>query len=241
MLIKTRGIVLKTRKYSESSVIANIYTEEKGLRSYIISGVRSKKAKVSAGLLQIMSIVSIVAYHREGKSLTRLKEIKPEHIYSAIPFNISRGAIGMFMVELAHKTIHGEEAQEELFKFLLDNFIFLDQTNQPVANLHLHFMVNLTEHLGFLPSDAFSPDHPYFDLREGHFRAGIPVHTNWLSPEIGEKFSQLLQLPLSQCHNVPFNRAERKSLLQSLLDYYHYHIENLPTIHSHKILEEVLG
>ena len=51
MLIKTAGIIFQTKKYSESSLIADIYTEEKGLRSYIISGVRSKKGKGKCGAL----------------------------------------------------------------------------------------------------------------------------------------------------------------------------------------------
>lgn len=241
MLIKTRGIVLKTKKYSETSIIADIYTEEKGLRSYIISGVRSKKARVSAGLLQIMTPVDIVAYHRDGKSLTRLKEIKPHHVFQQIPFDVVRGAVGMLMVEVAQKTIRGEEPQQELFDFLLDNFIFLDKTDESFANLHLHFMVNLTEHLGFLPSDLYSEETPVFDLREGSFQSFNPSHPNWLRPEIGEKFSQLLQLPKEDCHLIPFAREERKSILRSLIDYYRFHIESFSTIYSLEILEEVLS
>ncbi|MDX1408425.1 MAG: recombination protein O N-terminal domain-containing protein, partial [Saprospiraceae bacterium] len=38
MLIKTRGIVLRKLKYSETSIIADLLTEEFGRMSYIISG-----------------------------------------------------------------------------------------------------------------------------------------------------------------------------------------------------------
>ena len=62
MIIKTRGILLKTTKYSETSLICKILTEERGLKSYIISGVRKKKGKTSAGLLQVMSILDLVVY-----------------------------------------------------------------------------------------------------------------------------------------------------------------------------------
>ena len=50
MLHKTNGIVLKVIKYSESSIISNIYTERFGLQTYIVNGVRSAKAKGKAGL-----------------------------------------------------------------------------------------------------------------------------------------------------------------------------------------------
>ncbi len=241
MLIKTRGIVLKTKKYSETSIIADIYTEEKGMRSYIISGVRSKKARVSAGLLQIMTPVDIVAYHRDGKNLTRLKEIKPYHVFQSIPFKVAKGAVGMFMVEIAQKTIRCEEPQPELFKFLLDNFVYLDEMSHSFANLHLHFMVNLTEHLGFLPSDSHSERTPFFDLQEGRFVSFTPHHPHWLDDDKSVKFSQLLHLSKEQCHTIPLSREERKSLLRSLIDFYRLHIENFPAIYSHEILEEVLG
>lgn len=241
MLIKTRGIVLKTKKYSETSIIADIYTEEKGLRSYIISGVRSKRARVSAGLLQIMTLVDMVAYHRDGKDLTRLKEIKPHHVYQSIPFDVRKGAVGTFMVEIAQKTIHGEEVQQELFDFLLSNFVFLDETSHSVANLHLHFTANLTEHLGFLPSDVYTKETPIFDLKEGRFHPVNPLHPYWLQEALGEKFSHLLHLPKEQCHEIPMNRKERNSLLRGLIDFYRLHIESFPTIYSHEILEEVLG
>ena len=40
MLIKTRGIVLSFLKYRETSIIARIYTERRGVQSYIVNGVR---------------------------------------------------------------------------------------------------------------------------------------------------------------------------------------------------------
>src|SRR5690606_27448832 len=88
MLLKTRGIVFRSVKYSETSLIVDIYTEEKGLRKYIISGVRKARSSVSAGLFQVMSLVDIVGYEREGKDLNRLKEIRPAYIFRAIPFDL---------------------------------------------------------------------------------------------------------------------------------------------------------
>ena len=109
MLIKTKGIIFQTRKYSETSIIADVYTEEKGFRKYIISGVRKKNAKVSASLLQVMSIVDLVVYERPDRDLTRIKEIKPAYLYRSIPFEVRKGAVGLFMIEVARKTIREVE------------------------------------------------------------------------------------------------------------------------------------
>lgn len=241
MLIKTSGIVLRTKKYSETSVIADIFTEAKGLRSYLVSGVRTQNARVSAGLLQIMTPVEIVAYHRDDRDLTRLKEIKPLHIFHALPFDVRRSAVGMFMTELARKTIHGHEEHPELFSFLLENFVFLDETTRPFSNLHLHFMLKLTEYLGFLPGGRFSVVTPVFDLQEGIFTGDNPTHPHTLSAFYSEKTGQLLALPKEKCHEVELSREERRTLLRQLLDFYRLHIEHFPVIHSHEVLEEVMG
>ena len=118
MLIKTRGIIFKAIKYSETSLIVDIYTEEKGLRKYIISGVRSKKGQGKASLLQVMSMVDLVVYEREDKELNRIKEIKAGHVFQGIPFDLSKGVIGLFMAELARKTIKEATSNPELFQFL---------------------------------------------------------------------------------------------------------------------------
>jgi len=241
MLIKTKGIVLRTKKYSETSIIADIFTELKGLRSYIVSGVRTPNSKVGTSLLQIMTPLEIVAYHREDRDLTRLKEVKPLRIFHSIPFDIRKGAAGMFMTEIARKTTSGHEEHPELFNFLLDAFTFLDETTQPFANLHLHFMLLLTEHLGFLPGGRFSEETPYFDLQEGIFMQVQPAHPHWLAPHFSEKLSQLLHSTAVQCHEIHLSRDERKYLLHQLLDFYRLHIEHFPTIHSHLVLEEVMG
>ncbi len=241
MLIKTLGIVFKSKKYSETSVIIDVFTEEKGMRSYIVSGVRSHRPTVSAGLLQPMTPIELVAYEKDGHDLTRLKEVKPYHVYKSIPFDIRRSSVGLFMIEVARNGIQGHEAQPVLFDFLLRNFIYLDETPHSIANLHLHFMVHLAEHLGFMPAGDYNAETPFFDLQEGTFTDVKPQHQHWLAQFAAGSLYQLLLLPMERCHEVHLDRDERRNLLKSLLNYYKLHMEHFPTVHSHEVLEEVLG
>ena len=167
MLIKTKGIVLRSFKYSETSLICEVYTEQAGLKKYIVSGVRSKKARVSANLLQIMSLIELVAYNKEGRDLHRPKEIKPFHIYQKLPFDVVRSAVGMFVTEVAQKILRQDEANEAIFNFLLSIYLHLDETTYPVGNVHLYFLAHFTKYLGFVPDGEYSETTPYFDLQEG--------------------------------------------------------------------------
>lgn len=240
MIIKTRGIVFRAIKYSESSMIVDIYTEEKGLRKYIISGVRSKRAKVSASLLQAMTLVDLVVYHREDRTMTRIKEIRPAFIYQTIPFDIQRGAVGLFMIEVAQKAIRESEENPQLFHFLFESFCYLDRTENSIANLHLHFLLELSTFLGFMPGEMCSEEQPYFNLKDGVFVTYAPTHRHYLDKEDSAILYQLLEVSQVQSHEVRMNRTSRHNLLKNLLIYYQLHIENFPTINSHIILQEVM-
>lgn len=240
MLIKTRGIVFRSVKYSETSIIADIYTEEKGLRKYIFSGVRSAKSRVAPSLLQVMSLVEIVAYDREDRELNRVKEIRPAWIYTGIPFDVKKGAVGLFMVEIARKTIKEAEENTALFEFLFQAFAFLDETPLPVPFVHLYFLVELSTFLGFMPGGEASPQTPFFDLKEGLFTSSVPNHLHYLDEQNSHLLHQLLYSNFETCHSLGFSREERRNLLLHILDYYKLHIEHLPEIHAHKVLQEVL-
>ncbi len=240
MLIKTRGIIFRTMKYRETSLILDVYTEQLGLRKYLISSVRSSKARTQAGLLQVMSLVEIVAYEREDRDLTRLKEVRPAHVYHDLPFNVRKGAIGLFMTEVARKTIREREENAALFHFLFESFRFLDETTDAVGNVHLHFLLDLSTFLGFMPTGEYSPSTPLFDLREGSFTGGLPGHTHFLDEVKSRQLQALLDVSRAEAHRVPLGPEERRALLNDLLVYYRLHVEGMQEINAHQILREVL-
>ena len=240
MLINTKGIIVRTMKYSESSIITDIYTEKVGMQSFIISGVRSKSAKTKAGIFQIMTIVDLVAYFKSSSKLNRIKEIKLGHVYETIPFQVPRSAVGTFMIEIARKSIVEPEENPKLFKFVCDAFIFLDTTQHSFANLHLRYMLELTSYLGFLPGGAFTDKTCFFDLKEGIFLKEPPDHLQYMEEEMSDYLSHFLQMTKEDCHEIKMNRVHRKTLLLNLIDYFRLHVDNFPTVQSHIILEEVI-
>lgn len=240
MLIKTRGIVFRAMKYSETSMITDIYTEEKGMRSYLISGVRSKKAKIKASLLQIMSLVDMVAYDRHEKGLNRVKEMKAAHVYQSLPFKVEKSAVGLFLAEIARKAIREPEENKQLFEFLYNIFLYLDSTSQPIGNVHLWYLLKLSTFLGFMPGGEWNEHTPFFDLQEGIFVEEPPLHAHFLKQDESQLIHELLDIKLAEVHNFSIKREERKVLLNHLINYYRLHIENLPDIHAHIVLQEVL-
>ena len=240
MLIHTRGIVFRSLKYGETSVIADIFTEEKGLRSFIAGSVRKAKSSMSYGLFQPMTVVDLIGYFRDDLDhLNRLKEMRAAEVYSAIPFDIRRGAVALFMAEICRKSIHAGDENPELFEFLLDNLRWLDTTTQPLANLHLHFLLHLSGYLGFQPQNELDGE-VFFDLKEGVFSAVPPHQTLYLEPQQAMPLLDLLHTPLEQCHEIALTRPERKALLQGLLQFYQLHVPGFEEVHTPDVLELVL-
>ncbi len=235
MLIKTRGIIFKVIKYSETSLIMDIYTEEKGLQKYIISGVRNKRSKVKTGLLQPTTLVNMVAYFRENKSMNRIKEIKAAQIYQAIPFDLMKGTISLFMIELAQKTIKEEESNPDLFNFLFSQFRALDQLEKINPNFHLNFMLDLSGYLGFFPGGNWSETTPWLNMKEGNFMQEEPLHQYALDKNLSKQVGLLIKR-----EEVKLTRLNRQKIVQKLIDYYRIHIESFSGLNTHAILKEVL-
>ena len=66
-----RAISLLSYKYGEGSVIAKIFTEEFGLKSYSIKRSKSKKSKNKISLLDSQSLISISGKNNNKKPTTK--------------------------------------------------------------------------------------------------------------------------------------------------------------------------
>ena len=241
MLIKTRGLIFRATKYGDSSLILEVYTEAYGIRKYIVSGVRKARSSTPASIVQPMCLVDLVAYERPGKDLQRIKEAKPSHIYTKIPFDIYRGTIGLFMLEMTRNAIREAEENPDLFDYLHHSFVFLDQTTGPVAHLHLYYLLGLTGYLGFLPSGQYSDATPMFDLKAGAFIEGFPGHTEYLDGPNAQLMYRLLHTPADDLNKITSSREQRNSLLTDVVRYYRHHIEGMREINSLDVLRQVMG
>lgn len=240
MLINTRGIVLRMVKYSETSIITDIYTEARGMQSYYIPGVRSEKSRMKPGLFQAMSVVDLVATAREDKAMQGVREARMAEVYETIPFDVRKGAIALFLAEVIRKTLREVEANPALFTFLLENLLFLDRSPR-FSNVHLHFLVHFSGFLGFLPGGDYQEDTPCFNLREGMFTGAQDPEPRLLSPELSEVLYQLLELDIQAAQQIAMGKSARNTLLDYLLEYYRFHLDYLPDIQAHLILQETFN
>jgi len=244
-LHKTKGIVLRTVKYGETSVIVTIFTELFGIQSYLVNGVRasSKKGTGKANMFQPAAILDLVVYHNELKQLNRIKEFRWAIIYQHILTDVPKNAVALFMVELLTKCLKQPESNPDLFHFVEDCFLYLDNSSGTVtANLPLFFALHLPVHFGFRIADNYSEENHYLDLLEGSFTEVQPHHPHFLEEKQAAVTSQLLKvMQPEELDDIKLNHEFRRQLLHRYETYYALHIQDFGTMKSLPVLREVLG
>lgn len=222
---KTRGIILKYIKYSESSIITDIYTEEFGLQTYIMNSIRSARSKVRIALFQPLTIVNLIVYHRENKSINRIAEISCYHPFHTIFNSIKKTTMAIFLAEFLSKAFKFEEVNNKLFEYVINSIIDLDEKKEGFENYHISLILNMTRHLGIQP-----------------------VSGENFASQVGRKdlepfFCKAIDSMMSENndHKVILNSSQRNVLLMALIDYYKLHIDGFNKINSVNILKEVLN
>jgi DNA repair protein RecO (recombination protein O) len=243
-MLHTRGIVFRTVKYGETSIIADIYTEEKGLQSFIGGNVRSAKSAMSYSLFQPMQVLDIVSYFKDsGKALNRLKEVQLSIHFERIPYDVRRGAVSLFIAEVLRKSIGEELEDRAFFQFLVETVTLLDQgPDEVIPLIPAWLLAQLTDWLGIRPaiSDAFD-DHDIIllDLRDGATTNLPNPLSEQLEADTTRLFFLLLETPSFELEQVVISANERRALLSGLLKYYQYHIDKFQQINAHEVLNTV--
>lgn len=206
MIQKTRGIVFRFTRYGETSIVVTIFTESFGLQSYIVNGVRSKSSKNKMALFQPLTLLNLVVYHRERANLERIKEVQCFHPYHTLTTDIRKSSIGMFIIEVLNKCIRDEMHGTEIFEYITNALVYLDQTPDRFENFHLIFLLRLSRFLGF-----------------GAYQANDITGGFMATPELSIIIDQLLQA--NHDTELQITGAQRREILDMLLLFYAHHLE----------------
>lgn len=238
MLEKTRGIILHHFRYGESSLIAHIYTENKGRQSFIFKGIRHPRSKIKSNLIQPLFAINIEAYFKNPGELNLIKEISLCKSYT-FPYDIRKSTQALFLAEILNKTLKEETPDPELFGFLIDSVDFLDYGSEGSSNFHIFFLVKLMRYLGILPSLRENKEVKYFDMKEGDYFQAIPNHPEYLEPDETRFLQYLLNAGYSDLSRIKMNYQNRRVILERILRFYEIHIDKFGELKSYRILKEI--
>ena len=237
MLHTTRAIVLKTIRHGDRTVVLKAFTEQFGLRSYMVRA--GGKGGVANAALQALNRLELVVNEHPERDIQNILEMRVERPYSRVPYDPVRGALLLFTQELLYKVLRGEAADPELYCFL-DEAVEAIDSAEDVRNYPLVLLVKLSGQLGFLPAIP-GTEEDRFDLREGEFIQGAARHGHTMGPVLSGHLAALLPIGFTNMPGPAIPASERRDLLDHLLLYYRMHIEGFGELRSPTVLHQVLG
>lgn len=236
MLQKTRGIVLHTVKFGESSLIVHTYTERFGRQSLMIKGVRKSRKQSRSNLFQPLFLLDLEIYHKESRDIHLIGNVSRSVPLNNIPYDHVLSTQALFMAEVLYRVLKEEESNPMLFHFLESSVQYLDSLEEPSPDFHILFLFQLTKHLGFYPVNNYSDQNPYFDLIKGSFKPFLKDEMTQLSRHAGNLFSQFMGMEYHSLEVTRFNHHQRNQVLRELLRFYRYHNEGMGEVRSAEVL-----
>ncbi len=239
MVVATKAIVFSSIKYSEADLIVCCFTEAAGIKSYLLRNIlKSKKGKLKASYFQPLTQLEIIAEHKNKGTLEYIKEAKVFHPYQTLHTNIIKSGLVMFLSEILRNCIREEEANTELYGFLENSFVWLDQ-NDAIANFHIHFLLQLSLYLGFYP-DATNIEEKYFNIMEGNFQA-LNTNNYCLEGLQIENFKNFFRIDIQSLNTIKLSKIERQNLLELILSYYSFHVQGYQKPKSLAVLNQLFS
>ncbi|MBU45814.1 MAG: hypothetical protein CMD28_00115 [Flavobacteriales bacterium] len=231
MKYKSQAISLTYIKNGDSSIISKILTKEKGLQTFIVKGVRSKKSKKKLSYFEPLRLLNIDADFNARKSLQYLGDATIAVNFDNMKNKMNNSFIRFFIAEISSKVVQENEQNKMLFDFIwkASNELYSSKITDP--NFALKYLINLSRFLGFYPSEI-EIKKPFFDLESGVFSDKITSFSPFLNKQ---KTTYLKALINNERILIP--QKQKSELLKELLCYYKLHHYNLDGITSHLVIE----
>lgn len=236
---KIKGIVLRTVKYGENSIIIDMFTEGRGRMSFITTISHNKRSAMRNAFWQPLTMVEFSSDIHNTIKLPKPKEVSIYYKYRNIHSNPAKSTVMLFLAEFLSSALKGEEENPTLYSYIESSLQWFDSYEKPCPNFHLVFLMRLSRFIGIYPNlDKFSPNQ-HFDLVAGSYRLGQPSHPYFLRPEEARLLPLLFRMNYETMRLFRFSRRQRREILETLNTYYRIHLPGFPELKSLEILSEV--
>lgn len=145
------AIVLRIIPWSETSLIANIYTRDFGKLSVLAKGARRPKSPFEAAL-DLLSICRVVFIPKSADALDILTEAKLQKRFRGGEREILRLYAGYYVAELIDRLTDKGDRQPEIFELASATLDSLSQPELDVRGVVLRWELQMLRLVGHLPS-----------------------------------------------------------------------------------------
>jgi DNA repair protein RecO (recombination protein O) len=246
MITKTDAIVLRTIDYSESSIIASLFTRDKGLISVIAKGAKRPKSKFASYLVP-GQILETVIYYKSTRSIQTLSDVSFLTKLDALRHDIEKMAITITAMELVKQVLHENDVNESLFDFLVKLLKWINARPEVSRKFFPYIQVRLIHYIGIglqvtEQIETKSPVSGYMNIESGTLsNSAEGSHSVLLSDGQFLFLLDILQKNKSSIFKKSLSKGELNGLIEYLDRYIRYHVGSVTPRSSDSIFDKILN
>ncbi len=240
MIVKTRGILIFKTRFSDTSMIVHVLTQDAGKQSFLVKAVYAKKSKTRISSLELMNLLEITAWKSSKSDLLIVRELEIWQHYNSIPQNFYKKTMTLFIGEFIHRTIQSPDADSNLYRFVEESMLLFDKLENSYVDFHLRFLSHFSKYLGILPQNDYCPERPFFNILTSSFSPMFGVDNYFFNAQSSRQLHEYLGCSMQDGHNHLFSLADRNVFLDDLMRFYAYHLNHFCGLKSLSVFKAVM-
>lgn len=147
-ITKSEAIVLRKTKFSDTSLIIQIYTKEKGKISALLKGARSSKSKIGSKI-DLINHVEVIFYNKEEKDLQLVTQVNLINHYPNIRESLDKIKYASAVCELILKLVPENEPNDKIFRGSVKILKLINDAKNNEAYIFAQFLLFFIKQIGF--------------------------------------------------------------------------------------------
>lgn len=221
------GFLLSYVKYGENDAIIHAFTENDGFQSYFLKGIYSKKNKKKAFLLPLNKL-NFVINIAKGNSIPTISRFELVEFYDFYT-DINANTVVFFISDFLNQILRIENKNTAIFDGINEFLTELDLKNY---QSHLIFLIKILKIHGVAPLES---NGKYLDPETGIFTFEVTHH-------FFDEYNSMIWKNILSSENpydIKIPSKLRRTLLDSILIYYHYHFADFRTPASLEVIQQI--
>ena len=157
MKVSTPAIVLKTTLFKESSLIARLFTLEKGKNSYVIKSAMSQKSPLKA-IYQQINEIEVNYTHSNKRQLQPIYDSKLLNGWNSINFDLKKIMLCLSIIEMIDRGFEEGDRDTETYYLLKNVLHYFDLEHNGYNNAFYFFVLHFLKNIGYNVIEA--KEHP---------------------------------------------------------------------------------
>lgn len=242
-IIKSSGIVIRKKKFRETSKLITIFSKDQGKIDLIAKGVRTQKSKLSA-VLEPLNYIDFVYYYKDERDIQFLSSAEFIDEFHNIKNDFSKLQYALASLELINFFIHPNHSNPEMFNLLVKTLSELNTNDKSEILIFNYFLLQTLKINGYSIYSTKCPvcNKNLEELKNLFYSKNYGVicqdcshiisPNKHLDTEFILFYKSATNLELNQISNYKFDPIKQKLMLNQLLEFLSNHIPEFSGLNS---------